>query len=163
MKIAVGSDHAGFHYKKRIVLLLTELGHGVQDFGTHSDDPVDYPLFVRPAAEAVAGKKCDRGIVLGGSGNGEAIAANKVQGIRCALCWNEESAVLSRKHNDANVLSLGARMISEEEALRIVTVWIETPFDGGRHQRRIDRISEMEAFFCGPRPLMTSTRRRNHV
>jgi len=152
MKIAVGSDHAGFNYKKRIALLLTELGHEVQDFGAHSDDPVDYPLFVRPAAEAVAEKTCDRGIVLGGSGNGEAIAANKVPGIRCALCWNAESAALSRKHNNANVLSLGARMISGEEALQIVAVWIGTAFDGGRHQRRIDQISEMEAFFRGSRP-----------
>jgi ribose 5-phosphate isomerase B len=151
MKIAVASDHAGFYYKKSIIRLLAELGHEVQDFGTHSKDPVDYPPFIRAAAEAVADKMCDRGIVLGGSGNGEAIAANKVPGIRCAVCWNGETAVLSRKHNDANVLSLGARMISGEEALHIVTVWLPTPFDGGRHQRRIDQILEMEAFFHGPR------------
>lgn len=151
MKIAVASDHAGFHYKKRIILLLAELGHEVRDFGTHSDDPVDYPPFIRAASEAVAEKRCDRGIVLGGSGNGEAIGANKVPGIRCALCWNEESAALSRRHNDANMLCLGARMISEEEAFHIVTVWLKTPFDGGRHQRRIDQISEMETFFRGPR------------
>jgi ribose 5-phosphate isomerase B len=153
MKIALASDHAGFHCKEKIIKLLPRYGHEVQDFGTHSDKPVDYPLFVRPAAQAVAEKTCDRGIVLGGSGNGEAMAANKVPGIRCALCWDRETAVLSRKHNDANMLSLGARMISEEEALRIVTVWMETPFDGGRHRRRIEQISKIEALFCSPRLL----------
>ena len=151
MKIAVASDHAGFHYKEKIIELLSRRGHEVQDFGTDSDKPVDYPLFVRPAAEAVAARRCERGVVLGGSGNGEAMAANKVPGVRCGLCWNEESAALSRKHNNANMLSLGARMISEKEALRIVTVWMETPFEGGRHRRRIEQISEMEAFFCRPR------------
>jgi ribose 5-phosphate isomerase B len=147
MKIAVASDHAGFAYKKSIILLLGRSGHEVRDFGTHSEAPVDYPLFIRPAAEAVAEKTCDLGIVLGGSGNGEAIAANKAAGIRCALCWNVETALLAKKHNNANMLSLGARMISEEEALRIVTVWIETKFEGGRHQRRIDQISDMEGQF----------------
>src|ERR1700738_5699554 len=119
MKIAIGSDHAGFEYKEKIKILLAGLGHEVQDFGTFSAQPVDYPLFIRPAAEAVARGECDRGIVLGGSGNGEAMVANKVHGVRCALCWNEESARLSRHHNDANVLSIGERLIAEDLALSI--------------------------------------------
>jgi ribose 5-phosphate isomerase B len=144
MKIALGSDHAGFEYKEQIKPLLTELGHEFRDFGTNSNEQVDYPQFIRPAAEAVARGECERGIVLGGSGNGEAIVANKVRGIRCALCWNEESARLSRQHNDANVLSLGQRMMSVEIALRIVKVWLTTPFDGGRHEARIRQIESAE-------------------
>src|SRR5712672_45626 len=140
MKISLGSDHAGFRYKEKIKELLISLGHEVKDFGTTSEEPVDYPKFIRPAAEAVASGECDRGIVLGGSGNGEAIVANTVRGIRCALCWNEESARLSRQHNDANVISLGQRMINIESALDIVRIWLETPFEGGRHQHRIDLI-----------------------
>lgn len=140
MKIAIGSDHAGFEYKEKIKALLTSLGHEVKDFGTHSAEPVDYPIYIRPVAEAVARGEFERGIVLGGSGNGEAMAANKVKGVRCALCWNLESAQLSRRHNDANVLSLGQRMISLELALQIVEVWLKTPFDGGRHQKRIQQI-----------------------
>src|SRR5713101_9087480 len=143
MKISLGTDHAGFRYKEKVKELLTSLGHEVRDFGTHSTEPVDYPLFIRPAAEAVARGECERGIVLGGSGNGEAIAANKVRGIRCALCWNEETARLSRQHNDANVLSLGERMISEELALKIVRVWLETPFEGGRHAQRVAQLNTM--------------------
>ena len=140
MKIAISSDHAGFEYKEKIKALLAGLGHEVKDFGTFSNAPVDYPLFIRPAAEAVASGECDRGIVLGGSGNGEAIVANKVHGIRCALCWNVETARLAREHNDSNVLSLGQRMIPEELALEIVRVWLATPFAGGRHARRIALI-----------------------
>lgn len=140
MKIALGSDHAGFRYKEKIKQLLISLGHEVEDFGTTSEAPVDYPKFIRPAAEAVARGECERGIVLGGSGNGEAMVANKVRGIRCALCWNEESARLSRQHNDANVLSLGERMISAELALQIVRVWLSTDFEGGRHAARIAQI-----------------------
>ena len=140
MKIALGSDHAGFEYKEQIKSLVTNLGHEVRDFGTHGPEPVDYPLFIRPAAEAVARGECERGIVLGGSGNGEAMVANKVKGIRCALCWNLESARLSRQHNDANVLSLGQRMMPLETALEIVKVWLVTPFEGGRHERRIRMI-----------------------
>jgi ribose 5-phosphate isomerase B len=147
MKIAIGSDHAGFHYKEKIIRLLTELRHDITDFGTHSDEPVDYPLFIRPVAEGVAKGAFDRGIVLGGSGNGEAMVANKIPGVRCALCWSAEATVLSRRHNDANVLSLGARMIAEEDALHMVTVWLETPFDGGRHRRRIQQIAEIDALF----------------
>lgn len=140
MKIALGSDHAGYRYKEKIKELLPSLGHEVVDFGTDSEEAVDYPKFIRPAAEAVAKGECDRGIVLGGSGNGEAISANKVRGVRCALCWNEETAKLSRQHNDANVLSLGERMISEEMALNIVRVWLTTDFEGGRHAIRIAQL-----------------------
>src|SRR6266478_5538901 len=128
MKIAIGSDHAGFQYKEKIRDFLKSLGHPVTDFGTHSDEPVDYPLFIRPVAEAVARGDFERGVVLGGSGNGEAMAANRVKGVRCALCWNLESVRLARQHNDANIISLGQRMLPEEAALEIVRVWLETPF-----------------------------------
>lgn len=140
MKIAIGSDHAGFQYKEKIKELLKSLGHVVADFGTDSTEPVDYPLFIRPVAEAVAGGECERGIVLGGSGNGEAIAANRVKRVRCALCWNVESARLGRQHNNANMISIGQRMMTLETALEIVRVWLATPFDGGRHQRRIEQL-----------------------
>jgi ribose 5-phosphate isomerase B len=140
MKISLGTDHAGFRYKEKVKELLASLGHEVKDFGTWSEEPVDYPLFIRPAAQAVANGECDRGIVFGGSGNGEAMAANKVRGVRCALCWNEETAKLSRQHNDANVLSLGERMIPEELALEIVRIWLTTPFEGGRHAKRIAQL-----------------------
>jgi ribose 5-phosphate isomerase B len=142
LKIAIGSDHAGFEYKEKIKPLLTSLGHEVRDFGTSSEEPVDYPLFIRPTAEAVARGECDRGIVLGGSGNGEAIVANKVRGIRCTLCWSLETARLAREHNDSNVLSMGERMIPLDLALDIVKVWLETPFAGGRHARRIAEIEQ---------------------
>jgi ribose 5-phosphate isomerase B len=142
MKIAIGSDHAGFDDKERIKQFLTASGHEVRDFGTNSTEPVDYPLFIRPVAEAVAKGIADRGIVLGGSGNGEAMVANRIKGVRCALCWNEETARLGREHNDANVISLGARMISPELALKIVQIWLETPFAGGRHERRIKMIDQ---------------------
>jgi ribose 5-phosphate isomerase B len=140
MKIAIGTDHAGFRYKEAIKEMLISAGHEVQDFGAHSETQVDYPDFVRPAALAVARGEAERGIVLGGSGNGEAMVANRVKGIRCGLCWNVESAVLTRQHNNSNVLSLGQRMMSLETALEIVRVWLETPFEGGRHQQRIEKI-----------------------
>lgn len=140
MKIALASDHAGFEYKEAIREWLTVHSHEVKDFGTSSNAPVDYPDFIRPAAEAVARGDCERGIVLGGSGNGEAIVANKVRGVRCGLCWNEESARLNRQHNDGNVLSLGQRMIPRDVALRIVEIWLTTPFEGGRHLARIRKI-----------------------
>ena len=140
MKISIGSDHAGFEYKEAIRAYLISQGHEVVDFGTHSSEPVDYPLFIRPTAEAVASGQCERGIVLGGSGNGEAIVANRVRGVRCALCWNVESAELGRAHNDANVISLGQRMISRELAIEIVETFLEAPFEGGRHARRIAEI-----------------------
>ena len=140
MKVSLGTDHAGFHLKEAVRRLLESLGHEVIDFGTFSAEPVDYPVFVRPAAEAVARGECERGIVFGGSGNGEAMTANKVRGVRCALCWNEESARLSRQHNDANVLSLGERLVPEELALGIVRVWLTTDFEGGRHAQRIAQL-----------------------
>jgi ribose 5-phosphate isomerase B len=143
MKISLGTDHAGFQYKEKVKRLLGELGHEVKDFGTFNEDTVDYPVFIRAAAEAVARGECDRGIVFGGSGNGEAMAANKVKGVRCALCWNEELARLSRQHNDSNVLSLGQRVIAEDLALKIVRVWLETPFEGGRHQKRVELLNAM--------------------
>jgi ribose 5-phosphate isomerase B len=142
MKIAIGSDHAGFQYKGKIIEFLKNLGHEVRDFGTFSEEPVDYPLFIRPVAEAVARGEFERGIVLGGSGNGEAIVANRVKKVRCALCWNVDSARLGRQHNNANVISLGQRMITLETALVIVKTWLDTPFEGGRHQRRIDLIDQ---------------------
>jgi ribose 5-phosphate isomerase B len=142
MKIAIGSDHAGYRYKEELKRFLTGQGHEVQDFGTHSTESVDYPLFIRPAAEAVASGACERGIVLGGSGNGEAMAANRVRGVRCALCWNAESARLARQHNDANMISLGERMMPLDTALEIVRIWLETPFEGGRHVRRIQLLDQ---------------------
>ena len=141
MKIAIASDHAGFRLKQRIADFLRERGHDVEDFGTDSDASVDYPDFIVPAARAVANGRCERGIVLGGSGNGEAMAANKVKGVRCALCWNEDSARLARAHNNANMLSMGARLISEETALNIVAIWLDTPFEGGRHIPRINKLN----------------------
>lgn len=142
MRIAIGSDHAGFRYKERVRELLAAWGHEVVDFGTHSTEPVDYPLFIRPVAVAVAHGDFERGIVLGGSGNGEAIVANRVPGVRCTLCWNADSARFARLHNDANVLSLGERLIPEGELEGIVRLWLETPFEGGRHLRRIQLIDE---------------------
>lgn len=140
MRIALASDHAGFRYKESIREHLVAAGHDVVDFGTTSDAPVDYPDFIRPAAESVASGGCERGVVLGGSGNGEAIVANKVRGVRCALCWSVETARLARAHNDANVISIGERTVDLETALAIVRTWLATPFEGGRHERRIRQI-----------------------
>ena len=143
MKIAIGSDHAGYEYKEMLIRELEAVGHEVRDFGTDSNESVDYPLFVRPTAESVASGEADRGIVLGGSGNGEAMVANRIRGVRCALCWNADSASLARLHNDANMISLGQRMIDEETAREILHVWLETPFEGGRHVARIEMIDEV--------------------
>jgi ribose 5-phosphate isomerase B len=140
MRIAVASDHAGFKYKELLKKHLQDLGHEVKDFGTNSEEPVDYPDFIRPAAEAVARGEFERGIVLGGSGNGEAMAANRVKGVRCAYCFNEETARLGRMHNDANVISMGERIISAQVAIAIVNTWLSTPFEGGRHIRRIQKL-----------------------
>lgn len=140
MNIAIGSDHAGFRYKQEIIAHLRAAGHEVADFGTDSPEPVDYPGFIRPVAEAVAAGQYERGIVLGGSGNGEAIAANRVRGVRCGLCWNAESARLTRMHNDANVLSLGERMMDLATALEIVDIFLATSFEGGRHLARIQQL-----------------------
>src|SRR5438105_8862174 len=142
MKISLGSDHAGFKLKEKVKALLAELGHDVKDVGTFAaDPPVDYPLFIRPAAELVARGECERGIVFGGSGNGEAMVANKVHRVRCALCWSLESARLSRQHNDANLLSLGERLLAEDLALEIVRVWLKTEFEGGRHAPRVAMLN----------------------
>ena len=138
--LAIGSDHAGFKYKEAIKAALLAEGHTVRDFGTDSEQACDYPDFVRPVAEAVARGEFERGIVIGGSGNGEAIVANRVRGIRCGLCWNEQLAIWSRSHNDANCLSIGERTITLEEALRIVRTWLSTEFEGGRHIARIRKI-----------------------
>lgn len=142
MKVALGTDHAGYKLKEAVKALLVSLGHEPVDFGTFSEEAVDYPDFVRPAAAAVARGECERGVVFGGSGNGEAMCANKVRGVRCALCWNEEVAELSRLHNDANVLSLGERVIPQETALAIVRVWLTTDFEGGRHAGRIAKLDQ---------------------
>lgn len=138
--IAIGSDHAGYAHKTAIIEMLLAAGHTVRDFGTDSDASCDYPDFIRPVAEAVARGEFQRGIVLGGSGNGEAIVANRVKGVRCGLCWNEPVAIWNRSHNDANCLSLGQRTITADEALHIVRIWLETPFEGGRHAGRIAKI-----------------------
>src|SRR6266516_4672222 len=144
MKIAIGSDHAGFQYKEKIRDFLKGLGHSVTDFGTSSSQPVDYPVFIRPVAEAVARGEFERGIVLGGSGNGEAIVANKVKGVRCALCWSRDTARWAREHNDANVLAIGQRTIPPELALEIVRLWLATDFAGGRHLIRIRQIENTD-------------------
>jgi len=143
MKIAIGSDHAGFLYKEAILHYLTDLGHEVIDKGTYAETPsVDYPRFIRPVAEAVAAGEVERGVVLGGSGNGEAMMANRIKGVRAGLCWNEESARLCRMHNDANVISIGERMMNQETALKLVKIWLDTPFEGGRHLARIQELDE---------------------
>jgi ribose 5-phosphate isomerase B len=143
-RISIASDHAGYHLKELLKAYLIKKGFSVSDFGTDSDLPVDYPDYILPAARSVAEGKNDFGIVLGGSGNGEAIVANKVSGIRCALCWNEQSARLAKKHNNANMISIGARMVSKDEAVIIVDTWLKTEFEYDRHERRIDKIKQAE-------------------
>jgi ribose 5-phosphate isomerase B len=138
--IAIASDHAGYELKQVIAGHLRTKGYTVNDFGTASTEPVDYPDLIRPAATSVAAGQNDGGIVLGGSGNGEAIVANKVRGIRCAVCWSADSARLAKEHNDANMISLGARLIDRELATTIVDAWLNAKFQGGRHQRRIAKI-----------------------
>jgi ribose 5-phosphate isomerase B len=143
MHIAIGSDHAGFAYKQEIIAHLQNLGHTVTDCGTDSSASVSYVPYIRKVAIGVAGGLYERGIVLGGSGNGEAITANRTKGIRCGLCWNLESARLTRLHNDANVLSLGERMMDLPTALAIVDVFLSTEFEGGRHIERIQQIDSL--------------------
>lgn len=138
--IAIGSDHAGYAYKEKIKAMLLAEGHTVRDFGTNSEAPCDYPDFIRPVAQAVAAGEFERGIVLGGSGNGEAIVANRIRGVRCGLCWTEQVAIWNRSHNDGNVLSLGQRTVDEDLALKIVKTWLATPFEGARHLPRIQKI-----------------------
>jgi ribose 5-phosphate isomerase B len=144
MRVAIGADHAGFLLKEHLKRTLERLGHTVQDCGTHSEEPVDYPPICIDVGRAVASGRADRGVVLGGSGQGEQIAANKVVGVRAALCNDLYTARLSRQHNDANVLSVGARIVACALADEILALWLDTPFDGGRHQRRIDQISAEE-------------------
>jgi ribose 5-phosphate isomerase B len=139
-RVAIGSDHAGDIYKEAIKKFLQTKGFETKDFGTFSEDSVDYPLFIRPTAQAVSDGLCDYGIVLGGSGNGEAMVANKVKGIRCALCWSEDTARLAKEHNDANVISIGERQISEDLAIKIVDIWLNSTFEGGRHAKRIKML-----------------------
>ncbi len=142
--ISLGTDHAGYHLKEVVKKYLQDKGFQIVDYGAFSNEPVDYADFVIPAAEAVANGEADLGLVFGGSGNGEAIAANKVKGVRCALCWNVKSALLAKEHNNANVIALGGRMVSDAEALKIVDHWLEASFEGGRHLRRIQKVGDYE-------------------
>jgi ribose 5-phosphate isomerase B len=145
MRIAIGGDHAGFALKGHLVALLRAQGHDVDDLGTDGPEPVDYPPFCAAVGRAVRDGRAERGIVLGGSGQGEQLAANKVRGVRAALCNDLFTAQLSRAHNDANVLSMGARIVGEGLADAILAVWLATPFDGGRHATRVAMLAEIEA------------------
>jgi ribose 5-phosphate isomerase B len=145
MKVAIGSDHAGFDLKQHLIGTLQADGHEVLDLGTHSTESVDYPPICAAVAREVAAGRVDRGIVLGGSGQGEQIAANKVHGVRAALCNDLYLARMSREHNDANVLSMGGRIVADGLADEILRLWLATPYEGGRHQRRLDQIADLEA------------------
>jgi ribose 5-phosphate isomerase B len=140
MKIAIGNDHAGTEYKLAVVGLLKSMNIEVFNYGTDGTDSVDYPDFVHPVAEAVEVGKVDRGIIICGSGNGASMTANKHQKVRAALCWNQEIVALAREHNDANILSLPARFIALPQALDMVKAFLNTPFEGGRHERRVEKI-----------------------
>jgi ribose 5-phosphate isomerase B len=144
MRIAIGADHAGFALKQHLIGMLRRLGHAVEDRGTDSDVAIDYPPICADVARQVADGRADRGIVVGGSGQGEQMAANKVPGIRAALCNDIYTARMSREHNDANVLALGGRIVAATMAEEILTLWLETPFAGGRHQRRVEQIAAIE-------------------
>src|SRR5688572_31209293 len=144
MKIAIGADHAGFALKQHLLATLTRLGHQVDDLGTHDTEPVDYPEICANVARSVVGQRADRGIVIGGSGQGEQMAANKVPGARAALCNDLYTARLSRAHNDANVLAMGGRVVGTGLADEILALWLATPFEGGRHQRRLEQIAALE-------------------
>jgi ribose 5-phosphate isomerase B len=144
MRIAIGSDHAGFALKQELKQLLKDDGHEVVDLGTDSEEPVDYPIYCVKVARAVTGGTADRGIVLGGSGQGEQMAANKVHGIRAAMCNDLYTARLSREHNDANVLAIGARIVASTLAAEILRLWLATPFQGGRHVKRLEEIAMIE-------------------
>jgi ribose 5-phosphate isomerase B len=145
MKIAIGADHAGFEVKEKIKRQLEEMKLEIEDLGTTSLESVDYPDFGAAVGRFVASGKADQGIIVCGSGIGIALAANKIQGVRAAQAWNEETARLARQHNDANVLSIGARVLPEEEIPKIVAAWFDADFEGGRHQNRIDKISALES------------------
>jgi ribose 5-phosphate isomerase B len=144
VRIAIGSDHAGYPLKTHLAETLRSLGHDVVDLGTDTEDPVDYPPICAAVGHAVAKREVERGIVLGGSGQGEQMAANKVRGVRAALCNDLYTARMSRQHNDANVLSIGGRIVAPQLADEILTLWLTTPFDGGRHERRVAQIAEIE-------------------
>ena len=144
MRVAIGADHAGYDLKVHLIGELARLGHEVVDLGTHSADPVDYPPICAAVGRAVVAGDADRGIVLGGSGQGEQIAANKVDGVRAALCNDLYTARLSREHNDANVLSMGGRIVATGLASEILELWLATPFEGGRHERRVAQIADIE-------------------
>ena len=144
MKIAIAADHAGFEEKEKIKPLLDEMGIEYEDLGTNSCDSVDYPDYAKKVGEAVASGNADEGILVCGSGTGMAISANKIRGIRAAVAWNEDIARLARQHNNANVLSLPARFVPEEEAKNIIKAWFDAKFEGGRHERRVEKISELE-------------------
>lgn len=144
MRVAIGSDHAGFALKAHLVDTLQSLGHTADDLGTFSTEPCDYPLICAEVARTVVSGTADRGIVLGGSGQGEQIAANKVHGSRAALCNDLYTARLARAHNDANVLSIGARVVAPELADEILALFLDTPFEGGRHVRRVEQLAEIE-------------------
>ncbi len=144
MRVGLASDHAGYRYKAALMEMLGAMGHEVRDFGTDSEEAVDYPDYVRPAAEVVARGELDRGIVLGGSGNGEAMVANKVRGIRCAVCWDATTARLAREHNDANMVAIGQRMVALETAKEIVRVFLTSDFEAGRHEGRLAKMKAME-------------------
>jgi ribose 5-phosphate isomerase B len=144
MRIAIGADHAGFPLKEHLAATLVRLGHDVDDRGTFSETPVDYPPICADVARTVVAGQADRGIVIGGSGQGEQITANKIRGTRAALCNDLYTARMSREHNDANVLALGGRIVAFSLADEIVALWLITPFEGGRHQRRVDQITEIE-------------------
>jgi ribose 5-phosphate isomerase B len=144
VRIAIGGDHAGYPLKQHLIGVLKEDGHDVDDLGTHSEDPVDYPIYCAAVARAVVRGDADRGIVLGGSGQGEQISANKVRGARAALCNDLYTARMSRAHNDANVLSIGARIVAAELADEITRIFLSTSFDGGRHVRRLEEITDIE-------------------
>ena len=150
MIIAIGSDHAGYALKTHLVGVLAGLGHEVLDLGTDSEEPVDYPAYCAAVGRAVVAGRADRGIVLGGSGQGEQLSANKVKGVRAALCNDLYTARMSRSHNDANVLSMGGRIVAPGLADEIVELWLTTPFEGGRHQRRLDQIAALEDAFGAP-------------
>lgn len=141
MKIAIGADHAGFEYKQQLVNHLKEQGHQVTDYGTHSPDSVDYPDFAHPVADDVSDNKADLGVLICGSANGVAMAANKHARVRAAICWNEELASLSRLHNNANILCLPSRFVSYETAEGIMDKFMESSFEGGRHERRVNKIT----------------------
>lgn len=140
MKISIGNDHAGPHYKKAIAKHLESLGHTLIDHGTDNFQSVDYPDFIHPVAKDIANNTAALGIIICGSGNGAAITANKHQGVRAALCWNKELSQLARQHNNANILSIPARFTSIEQAIAITQTFIDTDFEGGRHQRRVEKI-----------------------